>query len=162
MVRPTDVRVTGARLWFLPVETRVPLKFVPETLTHVTCARVRLRVRDAAGRTADGWGETPLSASWAWPGDLPYQEREAALIALCRALTAAWADADGGPHALDIGHAFLQERLPALHQAANQARPPEAPMPWLAALVAASPFDIALHDAYAKLLGLPVYQTYCR
>ena len=155
-----DIRTIGAALYLLPVETRVPLKFGPETLTHVTCARVRLRLCDGAGRFADGWGETPLSVQWVWPSDLPYQEREAALIALCRALTDAWVGAEGGSHALDIGHAFLQERLPALRQAANQARRPEAAMPWLAALVCCSPFDIALHDAYAKLLGLPVYQTY--
>ena len=33
-------------------------------------------------------------------------------------------------------------------------------MPWLAALVCCSAFDIALHDAYGSLLGLPVYETY--
>jgi len=33
-------------------------------------------------------------------------------------------------------------------------------MPWLAALVCCSPFDVALHDAYGKLLGRPTYETY--
>jgi L-alanine-DL-glutamate epimerase-like enolase superfamily enzyme len=33
-------------------------------------------------------------------------------------------------------------------------------MPWLAALVCCSPFDLAWHDAYGQLVGLPVYQTY--
>ncbi len=33
-------------------------------------------------------------------------------------------------------------------------------MPWLAALVCASAFDIALHDAFGGVLGLPVYETY--
>jgi len=33
-------------------------------------------------------------------------------------------------------------------------------MPRLAALVCNSPFDIALHDAFGKLVGRPVYQTY--
>lgn len=51
MSKNTDVRVVGAELYFLPVTTRVPLKFGPETLTSVTCARVRLRVCDAGG----GW-----------------------------------------------------------------------------------------------------------
>ncbi len=33
-------------------------------------------------------------------------------------------------------------------------------MPWLAALVCDSLFDIALHDAYGNLLGKPTYETY--
>ena len=33
-------------------------------------------------------------------------------------------------------------------------------MPWLAALVCCSLFDIAVHDAYGNLHGLSVYETY--
>ena len=52
----TDVRPVDVSLHFLPVETRVPLKFGPETLTSVTCARVRMVVEGAGGRRAQGWG----------------------------------------------------------------------------------------------------------
>jgi hypothetical protein len=34
------------------------------------------------------------------------------------------------------------------------------PMPWLAALVCCSAFDVALHDAYGVLHGVPTYETY--
>ena len=37
---------------------------------------------------------------------------------------------------------------------------PAEPMPWLAALVCCSPFDIALHDAFGNLLRKPTYETY--
>ena len=79
MAKPTDIRAAAAELFFLPVETRVPLKFGPETLTHVTCARARLTVRLANGGTATGWGETPLSVQWVWPSALPYEPRHQAL-----------------------------------------------------------------------------------
>ena len=59
MGKETDTYPRDLSLYFLPVETRVPLKFGPETLTHVTCARVCMRVEDTRGRTAEGWGETP-------------------------------------------------------------------------------------------------------
>ena len=59
MPRDTDISVKATTLYYLPVETRVPLKFGPETLSSVTCARVELTVADAAGRQASGWGETP-------------------------------------------------------------------------------------------------------
>ena len=64
MGKPTDVRVMGVALYFLPVETRVPLKFGKETVTYGACARARVKVEGADGKTACGWGETPLSVTW--------------------------------------------------------------------------------------------------
>ena len=46
VAKPTDIHTIGAALYFLPVQTRVPLKFGAETLTTVTCARARVQVRD--------------------------------------------------------------------------------------------------------------------
>ncbi len=68
MPRDTDIRIAAASLFFLPLRTRVPLKFGSETTTGVTCARVRLQVRGKDSRTAVGWGETPLSVQWVWRG----------------------------------------------------------------------------------------------
>ncbi|HDP35385.1 MAG TPA: hypothetical protein ENN29_09780 [Candidatus Hydrogenedentes bacterium] len=154
-----DVRIVGARLFFLPVETRVPLKFGPETLTYVTCARAAVRVRDAAGREAEGWGETPLSVQWVWPGSLGYEERHQALKDFCHVLTGAYAGSGAQGHPMEIGHAFLESDLPELLRNFNRERGGKE-MPWLAALVCCSPFDIALHDAYGMLHGVPVYETY--
>jgi L-alanine-DL-glutamate epimerase-like enolase superfamily enzyme len=158
LAKSTDVQVVGARLWFLPVETRVPLKFGPETLTSVTCARVALTVRDRAGRVAVGWGETPLSVQWVWPSVLSYAQRHAALQALCSSLASAWTEFPAWGHALEVGHAFIAQALPA--QAAQASAELALEIPWLAALVCCSPFDIALHDAYARLVARPVYATY--
>ena len=161
MAKITDVRPVAASLTFLPVQTRVPLKFGSETLTSITCARVRLRVEDGQGRSAEGWGETPLSVQWVWPSTLPYAERHAALQQFCLTLTTAWAGFDHLGHPLEIGHAFQKQVLPDLLAEVNQERGSGAePMPWLAALVCCSAFDIALHDAYGMLHETPVYQTY--
>jgi len=158
MAKPTDVRPVGAELFFIPVQTRVPLKFGPETLTHVTCARVRLEVASGDGRTARGWGETPLSVQWAWPSALPYEPRHGAMKDFCLALAEAWAGFEASGHPIEVGHDFLEDRLPALLDAANAGR--QEPMPWLTALVCCSAFDIALHDAYGNLLGNRTYWTY--
>jgi len=160
MSKQTDLRVVGARLYFLPVRTRVPLKFGPETLTEVTCARVCLRVADCRGREAEGWGETPLSVQWVWPSGLPYAQRDARLQEFCADLTSAWAGFAAEGHALEIGHDFLEQVLPGSLKTANQRRAGEEPMPWLAALVCASTFDLALHDAYGQIHRRPVYETY--
>jgi len=156
----TDVRVTAAELFLLPVRTRVPLKFGPETLTSVSCARVRVQVRDRAGRTAWGWGETPLSVQWAWPADLTTDERYESMVEFCKKLVPAWADFDAWGHPIEVGHSFAQVALPTLRQQFNDGREPARRLPFLAALVCLSAFDIALHDAYGMLHDLPVYNTY--
>jgi len=148
----SDIRAIGVRLYFLPVQTRVPLKFGPETLTYVTCARARVTVADAAGRTAAGWGETPLSVQWVWPSPLSYEFRHEALKRFCCTLAEAWAGFSSSGHPMEVGYEFQETVLPKL---AEQAR-----LPWLAALVCCSVFDIALHDAYGQLVGQPIYKTY--
>jgi L-alanine-DL-glutamate epimerase-like enolase superfamily enzyme len=156
----TDVRVTGAELYLLPVRTRVPLKFGPETLTSVTCARVRLEVCDRAGRTACGWGETPLSVQWAWPAELSAAERYVSMVSFCTSLVPAWAELDAWGHPIEVGHHFAQSLLPPLRQKFNDGREPAQRLPYLAALVCLSAFDIALHDAYGVLHKAPIYDTY--
>ncbi len=161
MSKSTDIQTQAAELYFLPVETRVPLKFGPEVLTFVTCARVQMTVSDRQGRSAQGWGETPLSVQWVWPGSLSYEERHQALQDFCKLLVEAWARQETWGHPLEIGSAFQGQILPGLLESFNQQRGPgKEPMPWLAALVCCSAFDIALHDAYGMLHGLPVYDTY--
>jgi L-alanine-DL-glutamate epimerase-like enolase superfamily enzyme len=155
-----DIRVIQAEVYFLPVETRVPLKFGAETLTEVVCARVSLVVEDAAGRSAHGWGETPLSVQWVWPGSLPYAERLSTLREMCLRLAKVWPGFPSAGHALEVGHDFLEHQLPAVWKEMNAERPPGTAMPWLAALVCASAFDLALHDACGHALGLPVWETY--
>lgn len=54
MSKSTDLRPTGTTLYFLPVETRVPLKFGAEVFTHGTCARGRMTI---LGRDGRGGGE---------------------------------------------------------------------------------------------------------
>lgn len=161
MGKVSDIRTTGARLYFLPVATRVPLKFGPETLTHVTCARVCVQVADATGRTGEGWGETPLSVQWVWPGNASYEERHEALKQFCLELAELWADVRTPGHPLELGHQFQETVLRGWLDGFNQRqRRGREPMPWLAALVCCSAFDIAVHDAYGRLHRRPIYETY--
>ncbi|WP_169976464.1 mandelate racemase/muconate lactonizing enzyme family protein [Tautonia rosea] len=164
MPLPKDARVVAASLYFLPIKTRVPLKFGPETLTHVTCARVKLTVTDDAGSTVEGWGETPLSVQWAWPGSASVEDRLGAMEAFCKRLAEGWCGDDlGTGHAMSLGHRFLEERLPGLTDRFNaEERSGTEAMPRLAALICASAFDLALHDAYGNLNGVPTYETYGR
>ena len=156
----TDITVIGAALYFLPVITRVPLKFGTEILTEVTCARARLRVRRRDGREAEGWGETPLSVQWVWPSALPYAMRQSVLQDFCVRLAKAWPACGVSGHALECGQDFITHTLRAEWSAWNAGRPAAEALPWLAALVCASLFDLAVHDAYGRVNEVPVYETY--
>ncbi len=165
---PRDCRVTGVTLWFLPVATRVPLKFGTEALTSVTCARVRVTVTGRDGREAAGWGETPLSVQWVWPSASAYAPRHEALKLFTQMLARAWSGMMDWGHPVELGHDFVRDWLPRLHEdfhasgLGGTGPKEDQRMPWLAALVACSAFDIALHDAYGRLHGVPTYETYRR
>jgi L-alanine-DL-glutamate epimerase-like enolase superfamily enzyme len=154
----TDVTPLSADLYFIPIETRIPFKFGREILTSVTCARVGVTVADRQGRKAKGWGETPLSVQWAWPSSLEYRERNETMQLFCRMLGEAWTNLDQCGHPIELGSDFLQTVMPGLLAKLNSER--TEPMPWLAALVCCSAFDIAVHDAYGRLLDRDVYTTY--
>jgi L-alanine-DL-glutamate epimerase-like enolase superfamily enzyme len=161
LARSTDIRPVAATLYFLPIQTRVPLKFGPETLTHVTCARACVKVVNGKGETAAGWGETPLSVQWVWPGQTSYEERHHALKTLCLELAELWASIRHLGHPIELGHDFQQSVLPGWVQGFNQRhRRGKEPLPWLAALICCSAFDLAVHDAYGQLLKRPTYETY--
>jgi len=156
-----DIRIEAISLYLLPVKTRIPLKFGIETTTHVCCARVRVIVSSRKGKRAEGWGETPLSAAWAWPSDFSYDARLTAMQDFCVILAQVWNDFKAWGHPMELGHAFLNDILPEVLASFNEKRMainlPE--MPWLSALLCTASFDIALFDAYGNLHGLPIFET---
>jgi L-alanine-DL-glutamate epimerase-like enolase superfamily enzyme len=158
--KPTDIRTTGSELYFLPIKTRVPLKFGSATVTEVTCARVRIWVEGKAGQRAEGWGETPLSAQWAWPSQLPHDVRARTMEEFCRGIAEGFVQFPAAGHPFEISHEFQEQGLPTLLRQLKQRCAGSEPMPWLAALVCYSAFDLALHDAYGQLHQRPVFETF--
>ncbi|MEM7147432.1 MAG: hypothetical protein AAF591_20115 [Verrucomicrobiota bacterium] len=157
-----EIEVVGVELEFLPVETRVPLKFGAQVLERVICARARVRVR----RLSDGWeklgiGETPLSVPWVWPGgDLSYGEKERAMVGFCELIAERLPGAGLSGHAMELGYDFIEEVLPELVEAFSGDLPEGAELPELAALVCFSLFDLAIHDGYGVVHGVKTYETY--
>ena len=140
------------KLKFLPVKMRLPLKFGAETVESIRIAHVEL---SAYGTT--GLGETPLSVGWAWPSDLSFLRRESVMLNFCRLLAREY-EANDSLDPMSAGYGFLTGKLPGLLARFN--REYRVEMPHLAALICASAFDIALHDAFGKSRNLPVFETY--
>ncbi|MCC6424370.1 MAG: hypothetical protein IT447_12910 [Phycisphaerales bacterium] len=161
MSNPADIQVVGAELYILPVKTRMPIKFGTEIVTWVNCARVRVTVAGRDGKRSHGWGETPLSAQWAWPGGLPHSVRDRRMREFCELLATDLVKQRQWGHPMELGADFQKNRLDSLLAQFNHGTDVE-PMPHLAALVCLSAFDLAIHDAYGNHLNRPTYSTYNR
>ncbi|MDP1562278.1 MAG: hypothetical protein Q8M16_12935 [Pirellulaceae bacterium] len=156
----TKIRIMGLQVFLLPIQTRVPLKFGTETLTHVSCLRVRILVESDAGKLAEGWGETPLSVQWVWPSPAPYGQRLAVMERFVQFLAGELSHWPSSGHAFELGVELLNEALPKWLSEFNATAAIQ--LPYLASLLVASAFDLALHDAQGNVLGCDTYATYSR
>jgi L-alanine-DL-glutamate epimerase-like enolase superfamily enzyme len=97
---------------------------------------------------------------WAFPSRaMPYEVTLGAMKRLAgrlEAITAACAEVG---HPLDLARVLEPQYLKAAAEVSRELALDE-PMPKLATLVVASPFDAALHDAFGKRHGRNVYDTY--
>lgn len=143
-MKNSDVCIKNVETVFLPIKMRLPLKFGTSVIESITCCRVKMTVENRDGKTAFGYGETPLSVGWGWPSaDLSFEYREEKMIGFCKKLAPMWLTDSFKDH-MEHGSDFdLPEDIPHL-----------------AALICNSAFDIALHDAFGRVNGVNTYETY--
>lgn len=158
--RATDVGIEDVSFEYEDYGYRAPLKFAGIVVERATILNVTCVVRTRDGRTAKGFGSMPLGNVWSFPSrKLPYDVTLGAMKALagkCRDLTAAHREPG---HPIDLNHDLEPEYLKAAAEVSRELGLAE-PIPKLCALVAASPFDAAIHDAFGKVHGLNCYRTY--
>lgn len=139
---------------------RTPIKFGGVALDRVTLLNARCVIEDASGRTARGFGSMPLGNIWAYPSRvMPYETTLGAMRELAARIRGITEEYDGAGHPVDINVALEPVYLKAADEVSAQLKLAE-PVPKLATLVTASPFDAAIHDAYGKLHGVSSYSTY--
>jgi len=153
------VRVTDVRFDYEDYLYRTPIKFGGVALDRATIANVHCRIRAGNGKSARGFGSMPLGNIWAWPSKLPYETTLGAMKELTARIARITAASALEGHPVDINVALEPEYLKAAGELQRELKLPE-PIPKLATLVVASPFDAAIHDAYGKLHGLSCYHTY--
>jgi L-alanine-DL-glutamate epimerase-like enolase superfamily enzyme len=153
------IRVESVRFDYEDYRYRTPIKFGGVALDRATILNVHCAVREAGGKTARGFGSMPLGNIWAWPSKLPYETTLGAMKELAARIARITGEVDVSGHPVEINTALEPEYLKAAAEVARDLKLPE-PVPKLATLVTASPFDAAIHDAYGKLHGLSCYRTY--
>ena len=149
--KTTDVRILDARISFTPVQFRAPLKFGGRIVTETKLINSEITVQRRDGQQASGHGSMPVGNVWAWPSEqMMPEETERAMVAYAECVTELFAGYSDYGHPLEIQHAVGAEFR---HQADRVSRNLELAesLPTLAHLVAASPIDAALHDAYGRV-----------
>ncbi len=157
MAKPTDIRIQSVRTETERIAYRAPIKFGGRVVTDAVLANVTIEVETKSGRRGSGFGSMPMGNVWAWPSNMvtPAQSL-AAMVAFVQQFSDAVGAFRETGHPLDITRA-LAEQHPSIAAEACQQLGLLEPMPKLAELVAASPFEAAIHDAYGKTLGVNSY-----
>lgn len=152
------MKIVGIELTFVTVVTRVPMGFGEQVLKEVNCARVGLCAEGENGARSMGWAETPLSVSWVWPSKLDYGKRERRLREFCELLREDLLSHGGEGHPMVMGHDYIEKRLHDRLAEEGEGRSDDEKMPYLAALVCLSAFDLSLYDAFGKLHGVKAFE----
>jgi L-alanine-DL-glutamate epimerase-like enolase superfamily enzyme len=159
-MKATDIRIEALRPSYADYTYRTPIKFGGTALDRVTLLNVACEVSTRDGRAARGFGSMPLGNVWAFPSRrLGYDATLGAMKALAERVAAITADHKEYGHPIDLTWELEPEYLLAAQELSRERQLAE-PIPVLAALVCASPFDAALHDAFGKAHGRSAYHTY--
>ncbi len=157
MAKATDIRICDARASTQYFKYRAPAKFGGRTVTDVVLLDVTVEVETRDGRRGRGFGSMPVGNIWAWPSRmLSTQQTLSAMIEFGQRLIRQASEYRGMGHPLEITHELSSAQRSEAHAVASEHSLPE-PMPRLAQLVAASPLEAAIHDAYGKALGQNSY-----
>lgn len=159
MPKATDITLRRIAGQTERIAYRAPIKFGGRVVTDAVLFHVTADVETRDGRRGTGFGSMPLGNIWAWPsGSLAPEATLAAMLELAKKLVAAAADYRGCGHPLDMTADLAEAHGPLALEALAAAGVSET-MPRLAQLVAASPLEAAIHDAYGKALGLNSYNA---
>lgn len=157
MARPTDIRIVDVVCEFESVPFRAPLKFGGRVQTETTLINVQVMVETADGRHATGLGSMPTGSVWAWPSQVVNPEQATAAIKTFAEEACHIAnDYPEYSHPLESIYQISAEYGHLGRSVSNRLHLDE-PMPPLAQMVAASPLDAAVHDAFGRVNEINSY-----
>lgn len=149
--KSTDIRILSVSVEFEPVSFRAPLKFGGRVVDHTFLINAKVQVETRDRHIATGFGSMPVGNVWAWPSaDVAPDDSEKAMKAYATRFGELFADYPDYGHPVEIQFNVGAEFH---HQArkVSEEQSVSEPLPELAQLVATSPIDAALHDAYGRV-----------
>jgi L-alanine-DL-glutamate epimerase-like enolase superfamily enzyme len=157
MPKPTDIRLVDVTHSTERLAYRTPIKFGGRVVTDAVVFDVQATVQSRDGRRATGLGSMPMGNAWAWPStQTSGDDTLRAMNRMAELCIDAARTYQGSGHPLEITHDLAAGHERAAETVARELELAE-PIPRLAQLVAASPVEAAIHDAYGKALGANSY-----
>jgi L-alanine-DL-glutamate epimerase-like enolase superfamily enzyme len=156
----TDITVVEAETFCVNTPCRTNLKFGSVVVGDLPTGYARVVVETIDGRRGVGWGAMFLMDLWAWPlSKATHEQKNAAMREVLAAYAKALTERPGHGHPIEL---FRQNEaaLERLARDASERHTPGEQLPFLGALVSASPVDHAVHDAYGNALGMDSYRCY--
>lgn len=157
MSKSTDIRVKQVETQAQRYTYRTPIKFGGRVVTDAVVFDVVMDVETRDGRRGRGCGSMPMANAWAWPSQQVSGDQALhAMLAFAERFPQRAADCPVVGHPIEVSHAWsgiyasLAREIEAEMQLAE-------PLPVLAQMVAGSPVEAAVHDAYGKTLGANSY-----
>ena len=159
MSKLTDIRIIEATCDFEAVAFRTPLKFGGRVTESTTLINVEVTVENSRGDYSTGYGSMPIGNIWAWPSaDVSPDAAEAAMAEFAVRVVSLVESYPEFGHPMDIMFGLAAE-YHHLGRAVAQKQGLDEAIPELAQLVAASPTDAAVHDAFGRINGVNAFNT---
>jgi|694.fasta_scaffold00333_45 L-alanine-DL-glutamate epimerase-like enolase superfamily enzyme len=154
MPSATDLNIQTAQNSTANFTYRQPMKFGGRVVEDVCVLRTEIAVTSQQNRKpVVGIGEMTMGNAWAWPGTLPAKITLKMLLELADRLAAkiSGAGLSGDPFQLTRQVALLRDQIAVEMQAEFKIA---GGIPKLAAMLASSPLEAAIHDAFGRSLKL--------
>lgn len=158
MPKATDISLKDVTISFEPLSLRAPLPFGERTLSKSLLVNVEVVAESRDGkRHATGYGSMPVGNLWAWPStQLAPEQTEAAMKSFAEQVVDLASRCNELDHPFELVYHISAEYDHLAKQLSARMKLSE-PIPYLAQLVAASPFDAAMHDAFGRVNNINSY-----
>jgi len=125
--------------------------FGGRTVDHTQLINAQVTVETRDGRSATGFGSMPVGNVWSWPSQaVAPPDAEKAMLEYAQIIAELFSNFPEFGHPLELQYIIGAEFHHQAGRISNKLELPES-LPTLAQLVAVSPLDAALHDAYGRV-----------
>ncbi len=157
--RRSDIAVEEVEIIIEPKQARTPLKFGGVVVESVPFCKIWVCVENGNHEIGEGWGGIFLMDQWGWPDpEIDHTVKREVMERVVEDYVRLVNTHPAHFHPINLFMELEDDLARISRRACEEAGVPE--MPFLNALVCASPVDAAIHDAFGNCNGIDTYDGY--